>query len=43
MTAPEHDHQPGCGAVNFDEAGKYTGRCAADPENCATCRAEVSA
>lgn len=39
----EHDHEPGCRAVNFDETGRYTGTRAFDPERCATCRAEALA
>lgn len=39
---PQHNHQPGCRAVNFDpETGAYTGTRASDPEKCAECRREA--
>lgn len=41
MAEPDHDHVPGCSAVNFDpDTGRYTGTRAFDADRCPTCAAE---
>lgn len=42
MTAPDHDHDRTCAAVQYDpDTGAYTGTRAYDPDNCAECRREL--